>query len=56
MDKSEKVEELRQRLDELRDEAADEGLAIVASWQDKKGNMQSVQLTLDDILYVTVKQ
>ena len=56
MYKSEKVQEIRQRLEKLRAEAEDEGLVLAVSWLDKKGHMQSVQLTPDDNLYVTVRR
>lgn len=55
MDKAEKAMEIWRRLDELREEAEEEGLALVASWRDKKGNTQSVQLGDGDALYVTVR-
>ena len=50
------AEELQRCLEEVRREAEEQGLMLVASWTDKKGAMQSVQLCGDDKVYVTVRQ
>lgn len=55
MDKSEVIQDLQGRLDELRNEAEEEGLVVVVSWQDEHGGMQSVQLNQDDQAYVSVR-
>lgn len=50
-----KIQDIQQMLDEARNEAEDADLQIVVSWQDKDGNMQSVKLGPDDLVYVTAK-